>query len=423
MLFLSNPIHYNLELTPQCNNNCPGCGNVLPDRSVAPLPAARWKDILKKLAPHAAIFRISGGEPELHPEFETIVKFIGSLGISFTVFTNACWKDSQRTVELLRNIEQCKGLLVSLHGSVPEMHESFSNVKGSFLQTTGNIRQAACAGINIATSTVVTKANYNHIHDIISLSASLGAKRAIFARYLPVKSSLPAPDNNQLQKAVEAVDKHHENRTHTSFSVCIPQCFKSSSSVGCLSGITYCVVDPWGNVRPCTHVPLVCGNLLKQSVKEIWHGLEMQRWREKIPVQCHTCHKFSKCRGGCRAAAMLHNLDKDPLAGEPVPENARSINEDLELYEGLYPVGHFTMHRESFGYVLIRGNLVTPVSHKAKPILDALNGYSALHRIESYFGKDALNFVGALYQKGFVELRERKSKNIFTNTEAANSDE
>jgi hypothetical protein len=56
-------------------------------------------------------------------------------------------------------------------------------------------------------------------------------------------------------------------------------------------------------------------------------------------------------------------------------------------------------------YVLVRGNRVTPVGHRAKPILDALDGRSTLRQIEERFGQKALDFVGSLYRKGFVELR------------------
>ena len=58
-----------------------------------------------------------------------------------------------------------------------------------------------------------------------------------------------------------------------------------------------------------------------------------------------------------------------------------------------------------FCYVLVRGNRVTPVALQAKPILDALDGRSTLRQIEERFGQEALDFVGRLYQKGFVELR------------------
>ena len=41
--------------------------------------------------------------------------------------------------------------------------------------------------------------------------------------------------------------------------------------------------------------------------------------------------------------------------------------------------------------------------------LDALDGRSTLRQIEERFGQKALDFVGSLYQRGFVELKEAVS--------------
>jgi hypothetical protein len=54
------PLTYYLELTPDCNNRCPGCGNVFVDDKVMrpasaqpPLDAAGWGAILEKIGSHA----------------------------------------------------------------------------------------------------------------------------------------------------------------------------------------------------------------------------------------------------------------------------------------------------------------------------------------------------------------------------------
>ncbi|QTA83758.1 Radical SAM domain-containing protein [Desulfonema limicola] len=405
MLVLSAPIHYVLELTPKCNNQCTGCGNVFL-KDISPLlSVAQWKKILKKIAPHAANLRLSGGEPTLYPQFKAILDAVASLGISITIFTNGRWQNPDDIIELLNNLPQDKGLLISLHGAIPEIHDNFTGIRGSFNETVKNIKLSLSAGLKVATSTIITSENYNRISDIIKFTEKMEIERAFFARYLPVKNNKIIPAKTQLAEAVNVVEYQRKNGAKAEFSVCIPRCFTSSSSEGCLSGVTYCVIDPWGNVRPCTHSPLITGNLLEQSIEEIWHGKEMQDWRNMIPDQCHECIEFSQCHGGCRAAAILDKLKQDPLMGKPVLENCQELNEKIELYENAYPVGHFTLRSESFGYVLINSNRVIPVTHQSKPVLDVLNGSLTLHSIEECFGQEAISFIGALYQKGFVEFK------------------
>lgn len=405
MLTLSIPAFAYIELTSQCNNRCPSCGNVFDETATPPLSAAQWCKVLLKLATHVLRLRLTGGEPTLHPEFEAIVGTARELEIPFALFTNARWRDPDGVIRLLRDSPCFAGLLISLHGPDPESHDAFTDVPGSFEETCTNIRRAVAAGLPVSTSTILTRLNCDRVAEVVQLSQELGVAHAVFNRYLTARADHLTPTNDQLITAMHDVDAQREAGATVRFSVCTPQCFYPSSSTGCLAGIAYCTVDPWGNVRPCNHAPLICGNLLEQSIEEIWHGSEMQRWREMIPAQCYDCLEFPKCHGGCRAVAMVHGLEKDPLIGKPILEKAQEPSEELVLYERAYPVGHFAMRPEPFGYMLVRGNRVTPVRHQAKPILDALDGCSTLRQIEERFGQKALDFVGSLYQKGFVELK------------------
>lgn len=406
MLTLNKPVHYILELTPECNNRCTGCGSVFTDKTDSFLSAAQWQEVLNRISPHAANLRISGGEPTLHPEFADIINIISNINVSLSLFTNARWQHPDKIIRVLKNLPQKKGLLVSLHGATPDIHDSFTGVIGSFAETVQNIRRAIDAGLNVATSTIITRANYFTIDKIIAFTSGLGIECAFFARYIPVQNNDITPIDEQLKQAINIVESHRTHGAKVQFSVCIPQCFASSSSEGCLAGVTYCVIDPWGNVRPCTHSPMICGNLLEQSIEEIWHGAEMQQWRNMIPTQCHNCLEFSKCHGGCRAAAMLACQEKDPLIGKPILEKTQEQSDELVLYENACPTANFTLRSESFGYVLINGSRVIPVSHDAKPIIDMMNGQSTLRQIQEHFGQDALNIIGLLYQKGFAEMKD-----------------
>ena len=101
---------------------------------------------------------------------------------------------------------------------------------------------------------------------------------------------------------------------------------------------------------------------------------------------------------------MELGLEKDPLADRPVVEPAARSAEELVLYEGAYPLGHYSMRSEPFGYVLVRGDRVVPIMAEAWEVLEALDGQSTLRQIKARFGEIGLAFVGALYAKGMVEL-------------------
>lgn len=403
-LVLSSPIFFSFELTPVCNNACPGCGNVFVSHcSSSPLSAVQWRDILERLKPHIQRLKLTGGEPTLYPEFESIVNALRELDMPFALFTNARWRDPVRLVTFLRASPHCTGLLVSLHGANAASHDAFTNVPGSFDETCTNTHRAVAAGLNVTTSTVITGYNWREIDDIARLARELGANHAVFNRYLGKPLPQIEPDDAQLRQAIEMVETLRHRGERVKFGNCIPQCFHPSSSTGCLAGIAYCTIDPWGNVRPCNHAPLICGNLLEQSVEEIWCSEAMSRWRDMIVEQCWRCLELPRCHGGCRAIAMLR--EKDPLVQDPILEKEAKVSDELRLYEGACPIRRYSLRSESFGYVLIRGNYLTPVSAAAKPVLDACDGGTTLLQLRERFGQEALDFVGSLVQKGLIELK------------------
>lgn len=401
---LSSPAIFSLELTAACNGRCSGCCNVfLRERGRRPsLTASNWRRILHVIAPHAHHIRLTGGEPTLHPQFTEIVTGAVTFNLPFTVFTNGLWIDPDHIVNVLAKTPGCAGLLISLHGADAATHESFSNVPGSFDVVTENIARATAAGLTAVTSTVLTRYNYHQVAAITALSQRLGAHHAVFSRYLGRALPSLEPSPAELLQAVESVEQLRRTGQWVKFGDCIPQCFARSSSTGCLAGVAYCVIGPWGHMRPCTHVDIDCGNLLKVPLLEAWNSPPMKEWREMIPPACEQhCDAFSQCHGGCRATALIRGLDRDPLMTAPLSEHDLPPPEQVELYENQCPVGHYTVREESFGYVLLGPRLI-PVSHRAKPLLDMCDGTTTLRQIEELYGQEGLCLIAELYQKGLV---------------------
>jgi radical SAM protein with 4Fe4S-binding SPASM domain len=342
-----------LELTPACNNRCPGCSNtdfvadfatraLQPSFRRPPLNGTDWERILDRMGPTVRFLNLTGGEATLHPDFEMIVTAIDRRGIDFAIFTNARWREPIRIIEYLSNLRHCKGLLISLHGVSAETHELFSGVTGSFVETVDNIALAVRAGLCVSTSTVITKQNISELTRVAQLSRLLGAQTAVFNRYLipAVREEQPVgaevlvdmvPTRNELRLAVQVIEALRDKcdtQHQIDYGPCIPQCFVPSSSQGCTAGETFFAVDPWGNVKPCTDAPTYCGNLLTQTIGEVWNSEAMLRWRGAIPTSCQSCAALDSCRTGCRAMALASGTGRDPLMTIPLlatPEVAHSV--------------------------------------------------------------------------------------------------
>jgi len=307
-------------------------------------------------------------------------------------------------------------LLISLHGPNSETHEAFTNTPGSFMETCENIRRATRSGLRVHTSTVLTCENYNTIKEIVALSQQLGAKCAVFNRYIGHHLPEIEPMKWQIRRAIQEIEslkksKFQDSKFKIKYGNCFPQCFMPSASTGCWAGIAYCTIDPWGNLRPCNHSPTIAGNILEEPIEKIWNNEIMNRWRSFLPEQCNNCSKLEICHGGCRAQAELLRINQDPLIGKPIVKSQISSPITLDLYENSYPLLQCSVRTEPFGYALIKGNSILPVKSEAKSILNILKGQKTLRQIQKDHGQDVLDFIGSLYLNGLLKLEDQPGIN------------
>ncbi|HIP95650.1 MAG TPA: radical SAM protein [Anaerolineae bacterium] len=371
---------------------------------VEPLGFAEWRSVLDKLVPHAQRFKLTGGEPTLHLEFQSIVEYIDVLGVEFVVFTNGRWPDSASLLDTLANTRWLVGFLVSLHGAHAGSHEAFTGVPGSFEETLENTRRALGRGITVTVSTVLTRHNLDEVAAIAELAERLGAHHVVFNRFLGADTDGIAPLSPDLAQAVRDIAALRRQGCAVRFGNCIPQCFIPNDSSGCLAGVAYCAVDPWGNVRPCTHSSLIAGNLLEQSLEEVWFSSAMEDFRGAISPLCHRCQAFVICHGGCKALAMEQGLEVDPLA-RPADGAAVSAPQPFSFHPDHRPLGRFVVRKEERGLVLLRGNQVLLVRNEAAPLLAMLDGRTSLLEIQQRFGSSSLSLIGTLYRRGLISLQ------------------
>ena len=401
---LSSPAYYALELTSRCNNRCPGCSNVYADdREPRPLPAARWEAILAHIGLEAVQFRLTGGEPTLHPEFLRILDAATSYDAWVTVFTNGRWSDRDNLVRSLRGKQRLSGLLISLHGATPASHAAFSGVRDSFQETVANIKLAVAHDLPVALSTIITRQNAHEIDAVVELSQQLGVQHVAFNRYLG--SPLPAvePSHDQLRRAVAHIEALAQQGLPVKYGVCIPQCFTPNGSEGCLAGAAYVSIDPWGRIHPCTHSPTVAGSVLEHSVQELWHGPTMNAWRQWMPQECSECAALSVCHAGCRAMHELCTDQRDPLRSDSLHTFARNIKRQVLPSNGK-PVLRGRVRPESFGYVVLGHGQAVPVRPGAYELLATCDGQTTLAALSHRYGQPGIDLLGQLWEQGLLTI-------------------
>ena len=409
MHFCSVPYIYTLEITSACSANCVGCGNVFP-RSNLHITLENCQIILERISRYAEMLRITGGEPTLSPVFAQIMQAVDTLGKPIVVFTNGFWEEPGSVIEILRDCENLDGILVSLHGHSTSSHKAFTG-GDHFPTVLSNIQRASEAGITVNTNTILTRKNIDHIAEVVELAMQAGAQVVAFSRYYGVPiPRLTDLSVAQFKLALDQVASFRTAGKPVKFNNNIPLCFGGELTQACPAGDTHCTISPTCEVRLCNHSPYKVGDILEMPIEQIWQSDRVRQWRKQVSAMCRQCVAFDFCRGGCRAHAEANGLATDPLACGPcraMPESPSPIQHSL--HGESFPRADFSLHRESFGYVLINRSQIFKVTHEAKPLVDVLlDGSMTLSTISNLFGQEALNFIGLLYDRRMVELDQRK---------------
>jgi radical SAM protein with 4Fe4S-binding SPASM domain len=101
---------------------------------------------------------------------------------------------------------------------------------------------------------------------------------------------------------------------------------------GCLAGTGVCFISHQGEVYPCGYLPVLAGDLKKQSFTEIWENARVfqeLRNTDNLKGKCGCCEFRNLCMG-CRARAFAATgdyLDEEPFCiYQPGRKNADRCN-------------------------------------------------------------------------------------------------
>ena len=323
------PLWLLAELTYRCPLHCVFCFNPLDfARHEDELGTEDWLRVLREGRALGAVqLGLSGGEPLLRDDLETIVAEAHRLGF----YSNLLTSGVGLTPERARALKQAglDHVQLSFQDSTREMNDFLSHTKTFELKN----RVAALIkeqGWPMVMNVVIHRLNIDHIDRIIAMAHEMGAEYLELANtqyysWAFLNRSKLLPTHEQLQRAEATADAWRARLGNAMRILFVAPDYHDGTVKRCVNGwgSTLLNIAPDGVALPCHTARMLPGlsfpSVRDTSLHDIWYASEgFNRYRGTgwMKEPCASCEFKEKDLGGCRCQAWL--VAQDAEAADPV---------------------------------------------------------------------------------------------------------
>jgi PqqA peptide cyclase len=326
---IPSPFSLVAELTYRCPLRCPYCSNPMNwDSYRQELSTEDWLRVIQQARQLGVLqLGLTGGEPLLRDDLETLVEAAAALGLYTTLVTAATLLTEARATGLkslgLDHIQ------ISIQDSQASASDRIAGLR-SFEQKIAAARLVKSLNFPLTLNFVLHRHNLDRVEEMLLLAEALNADRVELANTqyygwaLHNREAL-LPTHEQLAQAEQAV-KVAQARSKIPMGILyvIPD-YYANYPKSCMGGWgkRTLIVTPNGEGLPCQaamSIPgLEFGNVQSRSLDWIWYesdGINRFRGTDWLPEPCQSCDRKTLDWGGCRCQAFL--LTQDATATDPV---------------------------------------------------------------------------------------------------------
>ena len=286
-----------LEITYRCNERCIHCYVDDDAQEDQELTLEEYKALLNEAREMGCInVLLTGGEVSMRKDFLDIAEYAANKGFCVDIYTNGLTlqpKHVQRMTEICVN-----SVSFSLYGPNAEIHDSITQIPGSFERSLKSALLCKCAGLDVFIKTVVMKQNYDVLEELLQFSKIAGI--SINTSMVVTTSHKGMP--SYCFRLMDA--EKYQRVTELSVLYDIVEgnvvCPEGHDPGLCRAGITGLSVDPYGNVMPCNAIHESMGNIREKSLADIRSSAPLLKELSELTFQ-KVCPKS----GGCEYAREL----------------------------------------------------------------------------------------------------------------------
>lgn len=310
---LSAPLIVNWTLSYSCNFSCKHCYSR--DQKREELPLEKVLTIVDELARCRVNFvNFGGGEPLLYKHIYEVASRGAAKGLGVSMNTNGWLLNADSAANIKKAGFRSVG--VSIDGATNSVHDEFRNRSGSFEQALSGLEALKKAEVPSTVSTVIFRKNYQSWKQVAEMVAERGATTLYLHNF---KCSGRGMENREeldlspLEWKAFYEDAFAYIEAGSPIKIAFDDpilALLGHSESGAVKGSTCgklsLHIEPDGDATPCGFIPLSVGNLLEQSLEEIWAKSPiLEKMRNKTAKgKCKSCSAYGECVGGCTARSL-----------------------------------------------------------------------------------------------------------------------
>ncbi len=316
----AKPLWLLAELTYKCPLQCPYCSNPLDfagSRFKHELTTDEWSRVFREAKALGVLqLGLSGGEPLLRPDLESLVATAHQLGLYTSLITSA----HRLTRERLAGLKGAglDHVQISVQAADAELSDRIAGTK-AFKDKLAAYHFTKELGFPLTVNVVLHRENLHQVEALIRLAESLGAERIELANtqfygWAFHNRDALMPTKAQLDAAWQVVVRERARLGTTLEIVWVLPDYHEQFPKPCMGGWAraYLTVTPGGEVWPCHAAgritTLTFENVRDRSLEWIWYESDaLNRFRGEawMPEPCRSCPRKAVDFGGCRCQAFL----------------------------------------------------------------------------------------------------------------------
>lgn len=315
------PIHMQLESTDACNLNCTTCSRDVIIDKASVLPEEHWKTVIDQMKP--TNLNVSGiGEPFLHPEIFSIIRFAKSRGAAVNCATNFTRVNGRHRELVESGMDQLK---ISIDATDPETYRlirgehSWQDIIDNIHELNHWKEKLNSNKPSIRFNFALQLFNYEQVVDLVELGKEMKVDGIYFQflSYVDMEDRKPMLTGDMSREKLlglldEARKRSKEYGINTNLDLwdrdfelfwnkmhSIEEYKPNNKSCYMPWISTWLGADGW--IRPCPVMPWTVdegrmGNLQEQTFEEIWNSKTYRELREALkrgerPTRsCKTCY-------------------------------------------------------------------------------------------------------------------------------------